>query len=105
MKITFESRLDLKSQGIKFYQYLTERLVLAWEKQGESDSKPFVRKVGSCLEPEEKMTAMEWLVFDGATLLAVGTSFGALLLFSQKGTLLIKQVRSCQSLDSKQMIL
>jgi len=64
---------------------------LSWKQQGETDSKPFVRKVGSCLEPEEKMTAMEWVVFDATTLLAVGTSFGALLLFSQKGTLLIKQ--------------
>lgn len=79
--------------------------MLARKKQGEIDSKPFVRKVGSCLEPEEKMTAMEWLIFDGATLLAVGTSFGALLIFSQKGTLLLKQVRSCLSLDWKQMIL
>lgn len=64
---------------------------LTWKQQAEKDTKPFVRKVGSCLEPEEKMTAMEWVVFDGASLLAVGTSFGALLLFSQKGTLLIKQ--------------
>jgi len=80
-------------------------LVLTRKKQGEVDSKPFVRKVGSCLEPEEKMTAMEWLVFDGATLLAVGTSFGALLLFSLQGTLLLKQVRSCLSLNWNQMML
>jgi hypothetical protein len=48
--------------------------------------------VGSCLESDEQLTAMEWVVFEAATVLAVGTSFGALLLFSQKGNLLIKQV-------------
>lgn len=49
------------------------------------------------------MTAMEWVVLDATTLLAVGTSFGALLLFSQKGTLLIKQVRSCLEVILKQI--
>lgn len=85
---------------MSLYQALTDEglatshreVCVGMKKQAEKDTKPFVRKVGSCLEPEEKMTAMEWVVFDGASLLAVGTSFGALLLFSQKGTLLIKQV-------------
>lgn len=62
------------------------------ENQEGKEGKSFVRQVRSCLEPEEKLTAMEWVVFDVVDLLAVGTSFGALLLFSQKGTLLIKQV-------------
>lgn len=62
------------------------------ENQEGKEGKSFVRQVRSCLEPEEKLTAMEWVLFDVVALLAVGTSFGALLLFSQKGTLLIKQV-------------
>jgi hypothetical protein len=57
----------------------------------QSPPSPMVRKVGSCLESDEQLTAMEWVVFEAATVLAVGTSFGALLLFSQKGNLLIKQ--------------
>ncbi|KAH8937404.1 hypothetical protein BDL97_16G026700 [Sphagnum fallax] len=61
----------------------------------QSPPPPMVRKVGSCLEPDEQLTAMEWVVFEAATVLAVGTSFGALLLFSQKGNLLIKQLGIC----------
>jgi len=64
---------------------------LTWGQEEGKEGKSFVRQVRSCLEPEEKLTAMEWVLFDVVALLAVGTSFGALLLFSQKGTLLIKQ--------------
>lgn len=66
--------------------------VVDGQNQEGKEGKSFVRQVRSCLEPEEKLTAMEWVLFDAVALLAVGTSFGALLLFSQKGTLLIKQV-------------
>jgi hypothetical protein len=45
---------------------------------------------------------MEWVVFEAATVLAVGTSFGALLLFSQKGNLLIKQV--LESISSSKLL-
>jgi hypothetical protein len=68
----------------------------------QSPPPPMVRKVGSCLEPDEQLTAMEWVVFEAATVLAVGTSFGALLLFSQKGNLLIKQV--LESISSSKLL-
>jgi hypothetical protein len=66
--------------------------IISGEGGDQSPPSPMVRKVGSCLESDEQLTAMEWVVFEAATVLAVGTSFGALLLFSQKGNLLIKQV-------------
>jgi hypothetical protein len=68
----------------------------------QSPPSPMVRKVGSCLESDEQLTAMEWVVFEAATVLAVGTSFGALLLFSQKGNLLIKQV--LESISSSKLL-
>jgi len=68
----------------------------------QSPPSPMVRKVGSCLESDEQLTAMEWVVFEAATVLAVGTSFGALLLFSQKGNLLIKQVP--ESISSSKLL-
>jgi hypothetical protein len=68
----------------------------------QSPPSPMVRKVGSCLESDEQLTAMEWVVFEAATVLAVGTSFGALLLFSQKGNLLIKQV--LESITSSKLL-
>jgi hypothetical protein len=69
---------------------------------GDQSPSPMVRKVGSCLESDEQLTAMEWVVFEAATVLAVGTSFGALLLFSQKGNLLIKQV--LESISSSKLL-
>jgi hypothetical protein len=68
----------------------------------QSPPSPMVRKVGSCLESDEQLTAIEWVVFEAATVLAVGTSFGALLLFSQKGNLLIKQV--LESISSSKLL-
>lgn len=64
---------------------------LRWKESGEG-SEPVVIKVGASADFQENVTSLEWLVFDDYTALAVGTSLGALLLYSPGGSLLFRQV-------------
>lgn len=58
------------------------------------DPQPSVLVHVECMEAGERVTAIQWVVLHNCVAVAVGTSHGSLLFYSQKGTLLLKQVSS-----------
>ncbi|OAE27491.1 hypothetical protein AXG93_3911s1740 [Marchantia polymorpha subsp. ruderalis] len=62
---------------------------LKWKRHG--DFTPVTIRVGNPDVFEENVTSMEWLVFSDFTVLAVGTSAGALRIYTEQGTLLFQQ--------------
>lgn len=56
------------------------------------DPQPSVLVHVECMEAGERVTAIQWVVLHNCVAVAVGTSHGSLLFYSQKGTLLLKQV-------------
>ncbi|KAL3686188.1 hypothetical protein R1sor_004210 [Riccia sorocarpa] len=62
---------------------------LRWKNHG--DYTPLMIRVGSSDSYEENVTSMEWLMFDDFTVLAVGTSSGALRMYTSQGVLLFQQ--------------
>lgn len=64
---------------------------LRWKGSGDG-SEALMTRVGVSSEFQENVTSLEWLAFDDFTVLAVGTSLGAILFYSQSGILLFRQV-------------
>lgn len=67
-------------------------LVLGWSENGDPYNSPVkIRPTLSQIEAE-RITAVEWLVFDEIRVLAVGTSSGYLMIYSLGADLIHKQV-------------
>ena len=67
-------------------------LVLGWSENGDPYNSPVkIRPTLSQIETE-RITAVEWLVFDEIRVLAVGTSSGYLMIYSLGADLIHKQV-------------